>query len=85
ITGRWPFRGATPGEMLTSIIMEPYHLPGSTPESRTLDAVLQRCLAKDPRDRFPNAPELRREVVPALRGLSHLPLAAPPTQEPPRE
>jgi GAF domain-containing protein len=85
ITGRWPFKGTTPGEMLTSIILEPYHLPGSTPESRTLDAVLQRCLAKDPRDRFPNAPELRREVVPALRGLSHLPLAAPPTQEPPRE
>ncbi|MEJ2542216.1 MAG: serine/threonine protein kinase, partial [Gemmatimonadota bacterium] len=23
IPGRWPFRGATPGEMLTSIIMEP--------------------------------------------------------------
>jgi len=33
---------------------------------RTLDAIVQRCVAKDPRDRYASASELGRELVPAL-------------------
>ena len=67
LTGSWPFRGATYGELLGSIILEPYHLPGDVPQVRRLDALLQRCLAKEPGDRFATAAALRRELVPALR------------------
>ncbi|MEJ2206179.1 MAG: protein kinase [Gemmatimonadota bacterium] len=67
LTGKRPFQGGTYRELLASIILEPYHLPGTGPAMRALDAVLQRCLAKEPRDRFASAAELRCELVPALR------------------
>jgi eukaryotic-like serine/threonine-protein kinase len=56
LTGRWPFQGATYGELLAAIVLEPYHLPGGSPQARALDQVLQRCLAKEPGDRFPLPP-----------------------------
>ena len=43
-----------------------YHLPGESIEIRALDAVVQRCLAKDPRDRYGSASEVAKELVPAL-------------------
>jgi serine/threonine-protein kinase len=67
LTGRWPFTGESYSQLLASIVLEPYHLPGDQPGIRALDRVLQRCLAKDPGDRYPNAAQLRRALVPALR------------------
>jgi eukaryotic-like serine/threonine-protein kinase len=80
LTGRWPFQGATYGELLAAIVLEPYHLPGGSPQARALDRVLQRCLAKEPGDRFPSAAALRDALVPALRECPPLPRApaAPP-------
>jgi eukaryotic-like serine/threonine-protein kinase len=69
LTGRWPFQGTTYGELLAAIVLEPYHFPGTTVQARNLDAVLQRCLAKDPRGRFSRAADLGRELLPALRNL----------------
>ena len=82
LTGQWPFRGTTYGELLGSIVLEPYHLPGDAPRVRALDAVLQRCLAKEPRDRFASAAALRHELVPALRdcpALARERTSPPPT------
>jgi len=67
LTGRWPFQGDTYGELLASIMLEPYHLPGDAAEIQALDALLQRCLAKEPRNRYGSASALRKELVPALR------------------
>jgi len=67
LTGRWPFHGATYGELLASIVLEPYHLPGASPHVRALDDVIQRCLAKEPGARFASAAALRDALVPALR------------------
>jgi len=67
LTGRWPFVGRTYSELLTSIVLEPYHLPGDTREARNLDALVQKCLAKDPKDRFDTARQLREELIPSLR------------------
>jgi len=80
LTGRWPFQGATYGELLASIVLEPYHFPGRSPQVRALDQVLQRCLAKEPGDRFPSAAALRDALIPALRECPPLPRApaAPP-------
>jgi len=70
LTGRWPFQGATYGELLGAIVLEPYHLPevqGAKLQVLALDMVLRRCLAKEPGGRFDGASELRHELVPALR------------------
>ena len=50
-----------------------------TLEVRALDAIVQRCLAKDPRDRYGSASELATDLVPALARLEGLraPLAGP--------
>jgi eukaryotic-like serine/threonine-protein kinase len=64
--GERPFGGQTPQEILTTLLQSEYHLPGESTEIRALDAVVQRCLAKDPRDRYGSATEVARELVPTL-------------------
>src|SRR5215510_7676101 len=66
LVGERPFGGQTPHEVLTTLLNSEYHLPGTSFEIRALDAVVQRCLAKDPRDRYGSASEVAKELVPAL-------------------
>jgi serine/threonine protein kinase len=66
LVGERPFGGQTTHEVLTALLNSEYHLPGESPEIRALDAVVQRCLAKDPRDRYGSATEVAKELVPAL-------------------
>jgi serine/threonine protein kinase len=61
--GARPFDGQTPHEILATLLHSDYHLPGESIEIRALDAVVQRCLAKDPRDRYGSATEVARELV----------------------
>jgi uncharacterized protein YndB with AHSA1/START domain len=66
LVGARPFDGQTPHEMLSTLLHSDYHLPGESVEIRALDAVVQRCLAKDPRDRYGSAAEAARDLVPTL-------------------
>ena len=66
LVGERPFVGQTHHEILTALLNSEYHLPGDSIEIRALDAVVQRCLAKDPRDRYGSAREVAKELVPAL-------------------
>src|SRR5262249_51029414 len=66
VTGTRPFTGQTAEQVLTALLRSEYHLPGTSPEIRALDAIVQQCLAKDPRDRYGSAAELARDLVPAL-------------------
>jgi eukaryotic-like serine/threonine-protein kinase len=61
-----PFDGQTQHEILSSVLNSNYHLPGESIEIRALDGVVQRCLAKDPRDRYGSASEVAEELVPTL-------------------
>ena len=66
LVGERPFGGQTPHEVLTALLHSDYHLPGESIEIQALDAVVQRCLAKDPRDRYGSAAEVAKELIPAL-------------------
>ena len=66
LVGTRPFGGQTPEAILTALLRSEYHLPGTSAEIRALDAVVSRCMAKDPRDRYGSAAEVAGELVPAL-------------------
>ncbi|HEV8134759.1 MAG TPA: protein kinase [Pyrinomonadaceae bacterium] len=67
LTGSRPFRGPTYTELLSSILHGSFHLEGGSKEAEQLDAVLQKCLAKDRERRFSSAGEMQRELIPAMR------------------
>jgi len=53
-------------EVLTALLNSEYHLPGDSIEIRALDGVVQRCIAKEPRDRYGPVTEVANELAPAL-------------------
>lgn len=60
LTGKVPFEGKTPGDLLVKVCTDPHlppsrHHPGLPPK---LDSFIDRALAKDPEDRFQSASEL---------------------------
>jgi eukaryotic-like serine/threonine-protein kinase len=72
LTGRLPFTGKTYHELLTNILQTTFYLESGRPEHTLLDAVLQKCLAKDREARFSSAVEMAHELIPALRACSPL-------------
>jgi serine/threonine protein kinase len=65
LTGRKPFEGESYAERTLS--RAPFHLPGSSPWTRAVDELLEKCLARDPRDRYASAATLRNDLVSGLR------------------
>jgi TolB-like protein len=64
VAGERPFRGATATDVVAAILKEePVPLAGGVPVS--LAAVIEKCLAKDPEERYGSG----REVLAALGGL----------------
>jgi serine/threonine-protein kinase len=76
--GRRPFRGQTPFELSAAILNDmPASLPPHLP--RALRATIDRCLAKDPGERYAHASEVRAALegaVPARPAVSSAPPAA---------
>jgi serine/threonine protein kinase len=52
--------------MIAQVLQGDYHLPADSPETQTLDRIVQRCVARDARDRYGSANELARDLIPAL-------------------
>ena len=67
LTGRRPFFGRTQAELLTAMLHGSYHLEGESKEVKALDAILQRCLAKNPAQRFASVTDLQQRLIPAIR------------------
>ena len=80
-TGRRPFRGRTHEESLAAIRHEPLRLEREGPEWRRLEAVLQRAVAADRSDRHRSVATFIRDLLPALRTLSHDAVTAAPDAE----
>jgi serine/threonine-protein kinase len=87
LTGHRPFVGRTSAELITAILSAPYHLKfdstavadnsdeaGQPDKARQLDETLQRCLAKDRRQRFASVSAMQQELIPAIE---HCPAIAP--------
>jgi hypothetical protein len=65
LTGQRPFESRRPGERARAAA--PFELPATSPWAAAVDALLQRCLAMDPGDRYTSAAALRDDVLAALR------------------
>ena len=70
LTGQRPFQGETYAEVWRALRRTTTRLPGSSPEVRALNELLQRCLAADPAERVGSAATLRQELIPLLRDLA---------------
>jgi len=62
LTGRRAFDGPSPASVIAAIIERPAPSISSV-APRALDRVFERCLAKDPDDRWQTARDLRQELV----------------------
>jgi serine/threonine-protein kinase len=76
-TGRPPFEGEAPGDIMAAHIREPAPLPSSrAPDVPPgVDALVMRCLAKAPADRFQSMVELTAAVAAVPMQLSGGPAA----------
>ncbi|MHC5002819.1 MAG: serine/threonine-protein kinase [Planctomycetota bacterium] len=77
VTGSLPFKGSSPAALMTSILRDP---PGSMTSlapgvPASLAAIVERCLAKAPGQRYPSARELADDLRGVLRGDA---VVAPP-------
>ena len=78
VTGVHPFAAKDSTEVVAAILHQPFRLAGDGPDVRALEAVLQKCLAKDAAARFESAAEARDLLIPALRRCSALPACSGP-------
>ena len=87
MTGVNPFRASDPTQTVAAILGKPFHLEGEAPEVRALDAILQRCLAKERTGRFASVEEAHAALTPALRACPPLRGARGPAEadEPTRQ
>lgn len=70
LAGKHPFPGANTLETVTKIVVqEPNPLPESLNISKTLEAIVRKCLRKDPSERYPTFAELLTDLEIARREL----------------
>jgi serine/threonine-protein kinase len=80
LSGRRPFWGRTPAQLLKSLMHDPIDLRAQGQGVKELNRVLRRCLDRDPRTRYRSVNELRRDLIPLLRNCHSLAIQ-PPKQE----
>jgi serine/threonine-protein kinase len=88
LTGRHPFSGREPAQILAAICGPPIRLEAQGSSARDLETILQRCLTRRPEDRLATAAALRGVLVPALRAcggpvtMVEVPVGSKRTDEP---
>jgi serine/threonine-protein kinase len=79
VTGTRPFDGASLGAVCAQILnAEPAPASRHNPAvPKALDQIIARCLAKNPKDRFPSCEDLARALYPLARARADAPAPAP--------
>ena len=85
LTGRVPYRGTSPVAILMKHIHEPVPEASPAEAAPAIAAVLRRCLAKSPADRWPSAGAFAAALEAASEGVSMPSLESLPTLETPSE
>ena len=67
LSGRKPFTGRTPAQVLKSMVESDFVLDGGSRSVRKLNAILERCLDREPANRYQSVAELREVLIPAIR------------------
>ncbi len=73
LTGSRPFLGRTSAELMAAIVGAPFRLAGEGAEVRQLESILQKCLAKDRRERFASVAAMQLEMIPAMERCPRFP------------
>jgi hypothetical protein len=88
LTGSVPFTGKNATEVAVAIIQKNFELEGTPAELKQLNAAIQKCIAKDPRERYASIAEMQSQLVIAIRNappfeppLKYRPQNAEPTQD----
>jgi GAF domain-containing protein len=69
LTGRRPFDVGNGADLSRTLPPGHRFLPDAPPQASDVEALLRKCLARDPRDRYLSATALRDALIPALRSL----------------
>jgi serine/threonine protein kinase len=79
LAGRPPFAGNSVVNLLRSVLLEdPPSLPSLVPVEPALDLIVQRCLAKEPEERYASARELREALEGYLASRGPKPKSSAP-------
>jgi WD40 repeat protein len=88
LTGRAPFRGETPVDVMMKIVKNPAPLPSTVirgaarPLDKAIENICMKALAKEPGHRYPTAAAFAEDLSRWLRGES-VAVQAPPKPAPP--
>ena len=77
LTGHNPFHRRDPQATIAATLHEHAGLGSADPATAALDAVLQRCIARDRQQRFTRAHEMGAALLPALRSCPPRPSVRP--------
>jgi Protein kinase domain len=79
LTGRAPFEGASPVNIITRVLRDPAPSPSSTGADvdHELNQICLRCLEKEPEGRYPSADALAEDLERYLRGEEPMTRARP--------
>jgi eukaryotic-like serine/threonine-protein kinase len=75
LTGALPFKGATSSEVALSIIQKSFELEGECEEIKSLNSVLQKCIAKKKTDRYDTVEKLQKDLIESIRNVPPFPSA----------
>jgi serine/threonine protein kinase len=67
LTGSRPFVADSSAGLVTAILRNEFQIDAKTGDATELNEVLQKCLAKDPTERFESVEQMQKELTDALR------------------